>query len=64
MKKKILNINSAQVLNVAQLKNISGSGHSNKVPYCCEYNYEDGSCVYWTYVPEESPIHPQEYCYY
>lgn len=64
MKKTILKVEKVQLLKADELKKISGAGHINKVPYCCEYNYEDGSCVYWIYVPEESPVHPQEYCYY
>lgn len=64
MKKTILKLENVEILKANELKNISGSGyHNNMVDYCCEYNYEDGTCIYMIQVPRFSEVDPQQYCY-
>ncbi|WP_136668981.1 hypothetical protein [Flavobacterium sp. H122] len=64
MKKTILKLKNVEILGTNELKQVCGSGYNgNMVDYCCEYNYEDGTCIYMIQVPRFSEVHPQQYCY-
>lgn len=65
MRKTILKLQNLEILSASELRKISGSGYpGNMVDYCCEYNYEDGTCVYMIQVPRFSEVDPQQYCYF
>ncbi len=63
MKKTILKLKNVEILKTYELKRINGSG-TGMVDYCCEYNYEDGTCSYMIQVPRFSEVDPQQYCYF